>query len=112
MVQKREILVEMVIRVTLGHSKFRISVCIIWEHLKKKYFDIMAGLRDETISKERGHCFDRRPPKSLMASRLSDCQETLLAVNGVPPGRGRLWTNWTVSSFLSIGPDTTTLLEH
>ena len=46
----REILVEMVIRVTPGHWKFRISVCIILEHLKKKYCDIMARLRDKTIS--------------------------------------------------------------
>ena len=36
----QEILVEMVIRVTPGHWKFRISVCIILEHLKKKYCGI------------------------------------------------------------------------
>ena len=40
-----EILVEMVIHVTPGHRKFRISMCIILEHLKKKYCDIMARIK-------------------------------------------------------------------
>ena len=34
----RDILVEMVIGVTPGHWIFRISVCIILEHLKKEIF--------------------------------------------------------------------------
>ena len=46
----REILVEMVIHFTPGHWKSRISVCIILEHLKKNYFDVMAQLWDKTIS--------------------------------------------------------------
>ena len=45
-----EIIVEMVIPIAPRHWKFRISACIILEHLNNKYFDIIAWLRDKPIT--------------------------------------------------------------